>query len=112
MKRCPKCRRDYSDETMNFCLEDGSRLVSASGSENPTVFLAGDSAENNSVDAVHQDIRFCTAADGVRLAYSVLARGHCWSGCSDTLHTLRWNGSGPITGHATPEAMDETCSGK
>jgi TolB-like protein/Tfp pilus assembly protein PilF len=27
MKRCPICRRDYTDETLNFCLDDGARLV-------------------------------------------------------------------------------------
>jgi Tol biopolymer transport system component len=27
MKRCPKCRRDYTDETLNFCLDDGSELL-------------------------------------------------------------------------------------
>ena len=27
MKRCPKCRQSYSDETLNFCLEDGEWLV-------------------------------------------------------------------------------------
>ena len=27
MKRCPECRRDYTDETLNFCLDDGARLV-------------------------------------------------------------------------------------
>lgn len=27
MKRCPECRRDYADETLNFCLDDGSRLL-------------------------------------------------------------------------------------
>ena len=26
MKRCPECRRDYTDETLNFCLEDGAVL--------------------------------------------------------------------------------------
>lgn len=26
MKRCPACNRDYADETLNFCLEDGSIL--------------------------------------------------------------------------------------
>src|SRR4051812_28372337 len=26
MKRCPECRRDY-DETLNYCLDDGSLLV-------------------------------------------------------------------------------------
>ena len=27
MKRCPECRRDYSDETLNYCLDDGSPLL-------------------------------------------------------------------------------------
>lgn len=27
MKRCPQCRRRYSDESLNFCLDDGSTLV-------------------------------------------------------------------------------------
>ncbi|HEX8920000.1 MAG TPA: hypothetical protein VF766_00895, partial [Pyrinomonadaceae bacterium] len=26
MKRCPTCQRSYADETLNFCLEDGSPL--------------------------------------------------------------------------------------
>ncbi|HVF48047.1 MAG TPA: hypothetical protein VNA17_10810 [Pyrinomonadaceae bacterium] len=27
MKRCPECRRDYTDETLSFCLDDGCRLL-------------------------------------------------------------------------------------
>jgi len=27
MKRCPECRRDYFDETLSFCLDDGTPLV-------------------------------------------------------------------------------------
>ena len=27
MKLCPECRRDYTDETLNFCLDDGARLL-------------------------------------------------------------------------------------
>lgn len=26
MKSCPKCKKDYFDETLEFCLDDGSRL--------------------------------------------------------------------------------------
>lgn len=29
MKRCPKCNREYSDQTLEFCLEDGARLIAA-----------------------------------------------------------------------------------
>ncbi len=28
MKKCPKCDRSYSDETLNFCLDDGTVLFS------------------------------------------------------------------------------------
>lgn len=31
MKRCPTCQRIYTDETLNFCLEDGATLRSATG---------------------------------------------------------------------------------
>ena len=30
MKRCPECRRDYYDDTLRFCLEDGTPLVQGS----------------------------------------------------------------------------------
>jgi TolB-like protein/Tfp pilus assembly protein PilF len=37
MKKCPKCSRFYTDETLNFCLEDGETLVGDdSGSDTPT----------------------------------------------------------------------------
>jgi len=28
MKRCPTCNRSYPDDTLSFCLEDGTRLAS------------------------------------------------------------------------------------
>lgn len=31
MKYCPKCGRDYADETLNFCLEDGEWLTTERG---------------------------------------------------------------------------------
>ncbi len=32
MKRCPKCRRDYLDDTLVYCLDDGSQLLEGPGS--------------------------------------------------------------------------------
>jgi len=42
MKRCPECRRDYTDETLNFCLDDGARLLDgpASMDEPATAILS------------------------------------------------------------------------
>jgi hypothetical protein len=35
MKTCPKCHRSYEDETLRFCLEDGSPLFDQRDSEAP-----------------------------------------------------------------------------
>ena len=46
MKRCPECRRDYTDDTLSFCLEDGTPLVQgsvpagSSGDEPATAILS------------------------------------------------------------------------
>lgn len=38
MKRCPKCKLDYFDNMLEFCLEDGSKLVTMpTAGEVPTV---------------------------------------------------------------------------
>src|SRR3954447_10919806 len=31
MKRCPECRRDYYDNSLLYCLDDGSPLLVADG---------------------------------------------------------------------------------
>lgn len=40
MKRCPQCGRDYNDDSMSFCLDDGSELLFGPASE-PGVITAG-----------------------------------------------------------------------
>ena len=35
MKQCPKCRTNYADDTLRFCLEDGTPLIDLG--EDPTV---------------------------------------------------------------------------
>ena len=32
MKRCPECRRDYYDDSLLYCLDDGTRLLEGPGS--------------------------------------------------------------------------------
>ncbi|MEO7658145.1 MAG: hypothetical protein ABIV48_00905, partial [Pyrinomonadaceae bacterium] len=43
MKRCPECRRDYYDDTLLYCLDDGNALLdgpaSLGGDEPPTAIL-------------------------------------------------------------------------
>lgn len=38
MKRCPQCAKEYSDETLNFCLDDGEWLIGGA-SESPTIAI-------------------------------------------------------------------------
>ncbi|MEO6334829.1 MAG: tetratricopeptide repeat protein [Pyrinomonadaceae bacterium] len=39
MKRCPECRRDFSDDTLSFCLDDGTPLVDGPATEEPETAL-------------------------------------------------------------------------
>src|SRR5215204_2554474 len=48
MKRCPECRRDYTDETLNFCLDDGAQLVDGPGEGARTAVLAGGTSTSES----------------------------------------------------------------
>ena len=48
MKRCPECRRDYYDDSLLYCLDDGSALLDgpASAKEMPTAILSEVTQEN------------------------------------------------------------------
>ncbi|MEO7674508.1 MAG: hypothetical protein ABIU09_10590 [Pyrinomonadaceae bacterium] len=40
MKRCPQCRKDYYDESLIFCLDDGTPLVQGVADEPATAILS------------------------------------------------------------------------
>lgn len=43
MKRCPECRKDYFDDSLVYCLDDGAALIQGSVTdEPPTAVLSGD----------------------------------------------------------------------
>jgi serine/threonine-protein kinase len=60
MKRCPECRRDYYDETLLYCLEDGVALVqgSVTSSNEPqtAVFSGADSPPRRQVLTTDQTV--------------------------------------------------------
>lgn len=41
MKRCPDCRRDYFDDSLTFCLDDGARLLEGPAEGSPTEIMSG-----------------------------------------------------------------------
>ena len=47
MKKCPQCGRDYNDDSMSFCLDDGSELLfgpaTASGDDEPATAILSES---------------------------------------------------------------------
>lgn len=46
MKRCPECRRDYYDDSLAYCLDDGSVLVDGpSSSDEPATAIIGNGSE-------------------------------------------------------------------
>jgi len=56
MKRCPECRRDYFDDSLLYCLDDGTALLEgpASGKEMPTAILS-DLSQENVPTKIHSD---------------------------------------------------------
>src|SRR5688572_5030785 len=42
MRQCPKCHRQYFDETLSYCLEDGEWLVDVSGNVERTTQILSD----------------------------------------------------------------------
>lgn len=50
MKRCRQCRRDYNDDSLSFCLDDGSELLFGPKSEPAAVatgFLGDEPADSD-----------------------------------------------------------------
>ena len=39
MKHCPTCQREYADDTLRFCLEDGTALVNVSAANSDATLL-------------------------------------------------------------------------
>jgi TolB-like protein len=60
MKRCPECGRDYNDDSMSYCLDDGTELIfgPASGSE-PGAIATGFPSDEPQTAILHS-----TAAPG------------------------------------------------
>lgn len=58
MKRCPECRKDYLDDSLLYCLDDGTALVQGTVSgahltdEPKTAILSGDRVSGEDVTAV------------------------------------------------------------
>lgn len=71
MKRCPKCNYNYSDDTLEFCLEDGTQLAFTTNyqTETPTITIPNKSE--------------ITTAETVNLPFSNPAKNMEFIGAND-----------------------------
>jgi TolB-like protein/Flp pilus assembly protein TadD len=53
MKRCPECRRDYHDDTLSFCLADGTELVYGLADEPATAIFPDTSSSSEARTRAH-----------------------------------------------------------
>ena len=92
MKRCPECRRDYYDDTLLYCLDDGSALLegpagaarlphqAVSDDQRETLIFSDRIAHEGPVTTSDDeipglDVSYCTTSDGFKIAYSVTGKG-------------------------------------
>src|SRR5687767_3609373 len=52
MKRCPECRRDYFDDTLVFCLDDGATLLEGPSVVESKTAIFGASSTSESPTAI------------------------------------------------------------
>jgi tetratricopeptide (TPR) repeat protein len=73
MKRCPECRRDYTDETLNFCLDDGAALLDGPGSSEAATAIFTTDADPKRSSSVSSKKYFVFA-----IVAAVVAIGAFW----------------------------------
>jgi TolB-like protein/Tfp pilus assembly protein PilF len=73
MKRCPQCRRDYFDDSLSFCLDDGSALVDGPANDGPpTAILPGSSPSSEAATITQNAARPDTASESAKTKFSKL----------------------------------------
>jgi hypothetical protein len=78
MKHCPKCRSSYADDTLKFCLQDGTSLVGSADSHTETPTLAFGQSGQTTEDEVTEQFfanepteRFTTNKDARQMRVNV-----------------------------------------
>lgn len=77
MKRCPKCLRDYQDDSLAFCLDDGTRLAPDEIADEPeTAFMLPPSGTPLAVPAAVQTSNLRSIAPLIAVAVALAAIGY------------------------------------
>ena len=83
MKRCPACRRDYTDETLNLCLDDGEWLVIDSKAATTVLRETDASGEARTRAQVQTTDRTVVLPDNNKKTSHTRDRAEAWSYPSD-----------------------------
>ena len=70
MKRCPECRRDYYDDSLLYCLDDGTALLEGPTylSDDPPTAVFKENADASSSRETSEDVTKVHAADASEFA--------------------------------------------
>jgi pimeloyl-ACP methyl ester carboxylesterase len=75
MKTCSTCRRTYQDETLNFCLQDGTPLDIQTTSEAETRVFTSSSAPTLSLPTGDRPETRYARSNHINIAYQVIGQG-------------------------------------
>jgi len=65
MKRCPECRRDFYDDTLSYCLDDGTPLFDGPANDEPSTVLLPSSPERSDEPATNIIAELISGAAGL-----------------------------------------------
>ena len=72
MKRCPECRRDYYDDSLLYCLDDGNALLEGPASDEPaTAILSNPDVIATEIPAGESRTQVFQKASGPRASRSI-----------------------------------------
>ena len=69
MKRCPECRRDYYDDTLLYCLDDGNALLEgpATAKSEPPASAGGEFGGEPQTAIIYSATAHCEASTGAQI---------------------------------------------
>lgn len=98
MKQCPRCHKAYSDDQLNFCLDDGELLTtvvperpeSKYADDSPPTLLMNDSRRTNPYDAprVPQPMQQWQPSAPQNVPYSPYLQGRSTRSTDQTIPTI------------------------
>ena len=111
MKRCRKCSRSYSDDSLNFCLEDGTALSGGRDPE-PTLVLPGtqsSEARSTTKTAAIPSHHTASSSSHVRwILYSTLLCLAFLVGAGVVALFYQWNKRESLSSQARPSQTSTT----